>query len=339
MTENNDMQRRKFISLLGKSLVIGLGVTSEGCSRVLEWSSGEKQVSRKQMKESAPGAANKNLPKTEKAPKAKEYPDLVAIKGDDPEENVRQALEQFGGMGRFMKAGAKVVLKPNLLTGRKPEYAVTTNPLVVAAIVKICLEAGASDVIALDQPTSSASAAFEISGIADAVKQAGGKIKILTDRNFEDTLIPEGRILKQWPLVKDIFEADLFINMPIAKTHSLATLTLSMKNLMGIMGGSRSTMHVDFDQKIVDLNGLVRPHLVVLDAYRMLVRNGPTGGSLSDVKLAKTVVVGTNQVSVDAYGTTLFGMKPTDLPYLVKANEQGIGEINLENLDIIEKEI
>ncbi len=111
-----------------------------------------------------------------------------------------------------------------------------------------------------------------------------------------------------------------------------------MKNLMGIMGGARANIHIDFDQKIVDLNTLVRPHLVVLDAYRTLIRNGPTGGSLSDVKLTKTVVVGTNQASVDAYGTTLFGMKPTDLPYLVKANEQGLGEIDLDKLKIVKEE-
>jgi len=136
-------------------------------------------------------------------------------------------------------------------------------------------------------------------------------------------------------VVADVFEADTFINMPIAKTHGMAILTMSMKNLMGIMGGERGTMHQDFEQKIVDVNSLVRPHLVILDAYRMLIRNGPTGGDLRDVRLAKTVVVGTNQASVDAFGTTLFGMKPTDLDYLHLAGKQGIGIIDLAKLSIL----
>jgi uncharacterized protein (DUF362 family) len=109
---------------------------------------------------------------------------------------------------------------------------------------------------------------------------------------------------------------------------------MSMKNLMGIMGGERGTIHQDFAQKIVDVNTLVRPHLIVLDAYRMLIRNGPTGGDLRDVKLAKTVVAGTDAVAVDAYGTTLFGMQPSDLDYLVRASEQGLGIIDLARLKI-----
>jgi uncharacterized protein (DUF362 family) len=126
----------------------------------------------------------------------------------------------------------------------------------------------------------------------------------------------------------------VFINVPIAKTHGLAGLTMSMKNLMGILGGTRGTIHLDFDQKIVDVNTLVRPHLAVLDAYRILTRNGPTGGNLADVKTTRTVVVGTNQASVDAYGTTLFGRKPADLGYLVNAQQQGLGQTDLSRLRI-----
>ena len=336
MAENSGIERREFISRLGKWLLVGIGLSSGGCSRLLEWSSRQEHATEKEIKSIKSQESDVPID-PEKTPGAKtSFPDLVVIKGDDPEQNVQLAMQKIGGIQRFVKKGAKVVLKPNLLTGREPEYAVTTNPFVVAALVRLCKEAGASEVVVLDRSTSSTKAAFDISGIAKATKDAGGKIKILTDRNFENTSIPQGRLLKQWPLVKDIFEADVFINVPIAKTHSLATLTLSMKNLMGIMGGTRATMHVDFDQKIVDLNTLVRPHLVVLDAYRSLIRNGPTGGSLSDVKLTKAVVVGTNQVTVDAYGTTFFDMEPTDLSYLVRANEQGLGEIDLAKLKIAE---
>jgi len=336
MLKENRIGRRQFLSALGKSIIAAASAASGGCARLIEWSSKEEQAKEKEIKElPTEQSKQKDADKTPKDDST--YPDLAVVKGEDPEKNVDRALEIMGGMGRFVKKGTRVVIKPNLLTAREPQYAVTTNPLVIGSLISLCYQAGASEVIVLDRPTSSATSAFEVSGIAEATQKAGGKIKILTDRNFENTLIPQGRLLKEWPLVKDIFEADVLINVPIAKTHGLATLTMAMKNLMGIMGGARSMMHVDFDQKIVDLNSLVRPHLVVLDAYRMLVRNGPTGGNLSDVKLAKTVVVGTNQVTVDAYGATLFNMEPSELPYLVKANEQEIGEIDLDKVSIVKE--
>ncbi len=159
-------------------------------------------------------------------------------------------------------------------------------------------------------------------------------MKILTDRNFEMTAIPKGRLLAEWPILRDVFESDVFINMPAAKDHGLSRLTMSMKNMMGTMGGSRGGMHIDFHQKIVDLNTVVVPHLTILDAYRILVRNGPTGGSLSDVRTIKRVVVGTNNASVDAYATRFFGLKPQDLPYLVRAGSQGLGEIDMRRLKV-----
>jgi uncharacterized protein (DUF362 family) len=249
---------------------------------------------------------------------------------------VRAAVAALGGMARFVKRDALVVVKPNVLTGRAPQYATATNPDVIAAVVRLCLEAGAREVVVLDRPTSEPRTAFDTAGITSAVAAAGGRVKFLTDRNYERVSIPQGRILTSWPLVTDVFEADTFINVPIAKTHGMAGLTMSMKNLMGIMGGERGTIHQDFSQKIVDVNTLVRPHLVVLDAYRMLIRNGPTGGSLSDVKIAKTVVAGTSQVAVDAMGATLFGWEPGRLDYLRVASEQGLGVIDLGRLRVQE---
>jgi uncharacterized protein (DUF362 family) len=266
------------------------------------------------------------------------WPDLAVARDGEPEQLLHAVLGELGGIERFVFPGARVLLKPNVLTGRAPEYAVTTNPDLMAALVRMCIEAGAGEVTALDRPTGAARTAFEVSGIAQAVEGAGGRVKYLTDRNFENTAIPHGRMLTQWPLVTDVFEADVFINIPIAKTHSMAKLTLAMKNLMGIMGGTRGTIHVDFDQKIVDLNTLVRPHLVILDAYRMLIRHGPTGGDLRDVRLEKALVAGTNQASVDAYGATLFGLRPDDLGWLRKAGEQGLGEIEISNLAIVERQ-
>ncbi len=263
-------------------------------------------------------------------------PDLAVFRGDDPAAAVRAAVDELGGMSGIVSRGARVVVKPNMLTARRPEYAATTNPAVVAALVTLAYEAGADDVVVFDRPTSAPRNVYEVSGIAEAVQSAGGRMKVLTGRDYERMDIEGGRSLTSWEFVRDVFEADVFINVPIAKTHGLAGLTLSMKNLMGVMGGMRGLIHQGFHQKIVDVAKLIKPHLVVLDAYRMLTANGPTGGNLRDVRTAKTVVAGVDMASVDAYGATLFGMRPDDLTYLRLAGEQGIGRTDLDAVRIVE---
>jgi uncharacterized protein (DUF362 family) len=261
-------------------------------------------------------------------------PDLAVFTGEQPDLNVRAAVEALGGMGRFVKQGDKVVVKPNVLTGRPPETATTTNPTVMATVIRMCFEAGAASVTVVDRPTVQPRPAFETCGLAKATAEAGGTLKYLSDRDFENVDIPEGKLLTSWPLVTDALTADVLINVPIAKTHSVTTLTMAMKNLMGIMGGSRGRIHTDIATKLVDVNTVVKPHLIILDAYRILFRNGPTGGNLKDVKTPKTVVAGTSQVSVDAYGTGFFDLKPTDIDWLVQANQRGLGEIDLSKLTI-----
>jgi uncharacterized protein (DUF362 family) len=248
---------------------------------------------------------------------------------------VRSALEPFGGMGAFVKRGANVLIKPNLFIAREPKYAVTTNPQLVAGLVTLALEAGAASVTVVDRSCAGDAEAFDVSGIGSAVQQAGGRVKLLAEQHLREVHLPKGRLLTSASLIADLWDADTIINVPIAKTHSLAGLTMSMKNLMGVLGGNRGEiMHPDLPTKICDLNTAIRPHLVVLDAYRILTAHGPTGGNLADVSTLKTVVVGTNQASVDAFGTTLFGMKPTDLAYLVQAAQRGMGVIDLAQLRI-----
>jgi uncharacterized protein (DUF362 family) len=349
-----DPDRRDFLAAMAAAALAASAAGLSGCARLLDWSAGRPGAARESMKpaggsapagseagtttSAATSSAGSSAPAAGGATGAPAKPlerfDLSVARGHGPAANTRAAIALLGGMGAFVKSGATVVVKPNLLTARPPEDGVSTNPIVVGTIVAMCVEAGAKDVIVLDQPTSEPQSTFQISGIADATRKAGGRVKILTDRNFESVAIPKGRLLSSLPIVKDVFQADTFINVPIAKTHSLAGLTMAMKNLMGIMGDPRSVMHTDFDQKIVDLNTLVKPHLVVLDATRILFRNGPTGGGPQDTKHLDTVIAGTSQVSVDAYGTTLFGMRPTDLAYLVNAHARGLGEIDLKKLRI-----
>lgn len=336
------MQRREFCRIAG---ICGLALCTgglSGCARALRWSEGSDAAVTRDFggTASSPATDSAAATTTPQGTKpgslggANAWPDLAVARGNDPAANTRLAVGMLGGMGRFVKRGSKVVVKPNILTAQEPQYAATTNPAAVAAVVSMCWEAGAKSVKVLDLPTAPIRQAYEVSGIQSAVRKAGADMKVLSDRDFERIAIPHGRVLTSWPLLVDIFDADVVINMPCAKTHGLAVLTLSMKNLMGVMGSERGTVHDNFTQKIVDVNSLIKPHLIVLDAYRMLVRNGPSGGDLSDVRMGRTCIAGTNAVAVDSYGATLFGMQPGDLEYVTRAAEQGLGTADLSRLRI-----
>lgn len=236
-------------------------------------------------------------------------------------------------MKRFVAAGDVVVLKPNIGWDRAPQYAATTNPDVVGALAKLCYEAGAKKVRILDNPVNDARRCYRQSGIADAAATAGAEMVYMDGRKYRDVRL-DGKGLKSWPLYGEIFEADKVINVPVAKTHGLSGLTLGMKNWMGIMGGARFRVHQRLDESLVDLVRVIRPALTVLDAVRILTANGPTGGDLSDVKRLDTVVVGTDQVAVDSFGATLFGMKGSEIGSVRLAANAGLGVMDLSKLQI-----
>ena len=263
-------------------------------------------------------------------------PDLAVIKGDSVEKNVRAAVALLGGMGLFVKQGGKVVIKPNVLTGRPPEFATTTSPDLMKAVIAMCWEAGAKEVVVLDNPTSDARSSFKIAGLTQAVSDSDATLVYLSNRDYQDYDIPQGRVITKWSFVTEALEADTLIDLALPKQHSTSGATMTMKNLMGVMGGRRGSIHSNFSQKIVDVNTLVKPTLSILDGYRVLFRNGPTGGSLDDVRLAKTLVAGLNPVCIDAYGAQFFDKTAADYKWLVEANARGMGEIDLDKLTIVE---
>jgi uncharacterized protein (DUF362 family) len=263
-------------------------------------------------------------------------PDLAVIKGDSVDKNVRAALALLGGMGRFVAKGGKVVIKPNVLTGRPPEYATTTSPELIKAVIAMCWEAGAKEVVVLDNPVGDARSSFKTAGLTQAVADADGTLVYLSNRDYQDYDIPQGKVITKWAFVTEALEAGTLIDLALPKQHSTSGATMTMKNLMGVMGGRRGSIHNDFAHKIVDVNTLVKPALSILDGYRVLFRNGPTGGSLDDVRLAKTLVAGVNPVCIDAYGAQFFGKSASDYKWLVEANARGMGEIDLSKLDISE---
>jgi uncharacterized protein (DUF362 family) len=264
---------------------------------------------------------------------AAQGPDLVVAKGASTPQIVRSAMDAMGGMKRFISKGDVVVLKPNIGWDRTPAYAATTNPEVVGTLAKLCYESGAKNVKVFDNTVSDARRCYKQSGIADAAAAAGAEMIFMDSRKYREVKL-NGTALKTWPLYNDIFEADKVINVPIAKTHSLSVLTLAMKNWMGVMGGVRFRVHQRLDESLVDLCRVIKPTLTVLDAVRILTANGPTGGDLDDVKRLDTVVVGTDQVAIDSFGATLFGMKGSDLNTVKLAAKAGLGVMDLSKLSI-----
>ncbi len=264
---------------------------------------------------------------------ASDHIDIAVARGQSPGGITKAAIDALGGMEKFITKGDRVVVKPNIGWDRKPEQAANTNPEVVAAIVSLCYEAGAGTVKVFDRPVSDPRRCYKQSGIADAASAAGAEVSFIDERKFEKVPI-NGLVLKDWPLYRDILEADKIINVPIAKTHGLATLTLGMKNWMGVMGGWRSRIHQSLDESLVDVSRVIKPTMIVLDAVRILTANGPQGGSLDDVRRLNMVIAGTDQVAVDAYGATLFGLRGSDLGYVRIGDRSGLGTMDLSKLVI-----
>jgi uncharacterized protein (DUF362 family) len=268
---------------------------------------------------------------------AASYPHIAVVKGKDPEAITRAAVNALGGIGRFIKKGDNVIIKPNIGPNvRTWEHAATTNPWVVGAVVRMCFEAGAGRVRVMDRPFGGTpEAGYTASGIKEQVEKAGGQMEIMSRVKFLSTEIPEGRDIKKWDIYEDILRADALINIPIAKQHSGARLTLGLKNMMGVIG-SPHMFHMNIHQRIADLATRIRPTLTIIDAVRILVANGPTGGNMGDVRFTDTIIAGTDTVALDSYATRLFNMQPDDVPYIGLAASMGIGNADLSKLEIKE---
>ncbi len=264
-------------------------------------------------------------------------PDMVVARGADPAEMVRQAIKALGGMEKFIKKGAKVIVKPNICVAYTTvENAYTTNPWVVGALVKLAMEAGAASVRVMDWPFNGTAAnAYARSGIEEQVKAAGGEMVQMAGYKFVPTKLASGKDLKNIGIYDEILKADAIINVPIAKHHSMAGLTLAMKNLMGVID-IRENIHPNFGQRLPDLASQIKPVLNIIDAVRILMNNGPASGTKDDVKKLDTIIVTQDIVAADAYGATLFGKKPTDLKNVVIGAEMKLGRMDLENLKIAE---
>jgi len=238
-------------------------------------------------------------------------------------------------MKRYVKSGDIVVVKPNIGWDRTPDQAANTNPVVVRAVVEEALKAGAKKVKVFDRSCNDPRRCYVNSGIESALKGIKNvELKHIENERFKKVAL-NGRVLSEWELYSEALSADVFINVPVAKHHGLTRLTLGLKNVMGVMGGNRGHIHRNIDSALADVNRVLKSHLVVIDATRILTNHGPQGGSLSDVKKLNKIIASTDIVAADAFATTLFGLKPEDISVTVEANKRGLGEINLKKVRIV----
>lgn len=266
-------------------------------------------------------------------------PEMVVTLGDDPAQLAREAVEGLGGMRRFVSRSDIVMVKPNIAWDRTPEQAANTNPSVVAEVVRQCWNAGAKRVIVTDVSCNDPQRCFQRSGIAEAAKSAGAEVVLPDPAKFRDSDL-QGTVLRNWPVFEPFLNVDKIINIPVAKHHSLTGTTLGMKNWYGILGGPRHQLHQKIHESLVDLADFIRPTLTIIDCYRVLIRNGPTGGNLEDVLLKKTLVAGTDPVALDAYvAKAYWNLDVASLPYLKLAEDRGLGTYEFEKIRTLTRKL
>ncbi|MFW6011968.1 MAG: DUF362 domain-containing protein [Desulfosalsimonas sp.] len=267
-----------------------------------------------------------------------EYPDISVVKGDI-EPAVKKAVEMLGGMKKFIKKGNRVVIKPNMSFDTGPERASNTHPLVVKTLTQMCKEAGADRVLVLDNPLRPAEKCIENSGIAEACELVEkGMVRTFTDSSrFSEVNIPGGRSLKKTDAMKEVLNADVLIAAPVAKSHSGAGVSLSMKGMMGLIHNRRVMHRLDLHESIADLASLLTPQLTVIDASRVLSSGGP--GGPGKVLTPETIIASTDMVAADAYTVSAFEWyggryNPDQIKHIRLAHKRKIGRMDIENLNI-----
>jgi uncharacterized protein (DUF362 family) len=276
---------------------------------------------------------SKSLPKLKdhRVDKIQGAVEMAIVRGPDAAANVRRAVEAMGGMGRYVKRGERVVIKPNIGWNRLPEQAANTNPEVVAEVVRLVAAAGAGKIWVTDVSVNTPEQCFARSGIEKAAKAAGATVVRPDAPAFREVDV-QGKLLRTADILFPFVDADRVINVPVVKQHGLSGATMAMKNWYGMLGGQRVKLHQNIHLSIVDLASMIKPTLTIMDATRILLANGPTGGSLADVKQMDTIAVSSDEVALDAFGAGLLGLSPTSLGFIVEGMKAGLGTPEWRNL-------
>jgi uncharacterized protein (DUF362 family) len=264
----------------------------------------------------------------------KEIPHAVWVENGEPPDLLKAALNEYGGMNHFISRGDIVVVKPNIGWDRAPQYAADSNPDLVAEIIKACYNAGAKTVKVFDRTCNNPRRCYKNSQIEEKASAVDAEVTQIRDEKFVNLAIKNGKMIKEWPIYKEYLEADKVINVPIAKHHSMSRLTLGLKNLMGVMGENRGSLHADFDIKINDIDSNILPTLTIMDAYRILTANGPVGGNLSQVRLTKTLIMSPCLVTTDYLTLDLFGVTVQEVGHIREAINRGLNKYDLKKLNL-----
>ncbi|MFH1903513.1 MAG: DUF362 domain-containing protein [Candidatus Omnitrophota bacterium] len=260
-------------------------------------------------------------------------PHLSVVTGGTAQPRVEAAIKALGGINRFVQPGNRVVVKPNIAWARTPQEGANTDPEVVAAVVGLCRQAGARQVIVIDHTCNNYRMSYQQSGIEAAAKQAGAEVRPADQiKYYRQVNIPEAKILHSPMILNEILDCDVLINLPVVKVHGGAMVTLSMKNLMGVVW-DRGIMHsTNLHQAIVDLSLAVKPKLILLDATRIMTSNGPAGPG--NIETLNQLVAATDPVAADAYGAKILGFAPENIPHIKIAHQMRLGEIDLQSLRV-----
>ncbi len=271
------------------------------------------------------------------------FPDVAVVQGEDYLTSTRKAVDIIGGIGRFVPKNARVAILPNTQSDHPGTF---TKPDIVRAVVRMCKTAGVREVNCLSWLPEKFWAA---TGLAGVLKEEGAELKIVdlkTEAFFKPVALPKGKILREAMIMKELFNNDCLINLPITKDHAGNKFTGAMKNLMALNfaqvnrtfhSGNFKTEPDDIDrldQCIADLNLAVKPALCIVDATEFITTNGPFGpGELSR---PRKIVAGVDRIAVDSYCASLRGLQGEEILMIRKGYEHGLGEIDLKKINIRE---
>lgn len=264
-------------------------------------------------------------------------PRMAIVRGNDRRATLPAALNAMGGIDAFIKKKDRVLLKVNAAFASPPMLAATTHPEIVSEMARMCYQAGAASVVIADNPINNPGSCFTLSGIEAAARTAGARVFLPKAEAFRPFSVSDAKLIRNWPvLLEPLRDINKVIGMAPVKDHHRSGASLTMKNWYGLLGGRRNIFHQDINTIITELAMMVRPSLVILDGTVSMMTNGPTGGSLSDLKQTDTMIVATDQVAADAFGASLLGRTPNDLPYIARAEAAGLGTADYRSLNPVE---
>ena len=265
---------------------------------------------------------------------------MSIVRGSSRSETLELALKSIGGMPAFIKKGDRVLLKVNAAFASPPMLSATTHPDIVSAITRLCFKAGAASVTVTDNPINDPASCFRLTGIEQAARSAGATVLFPQKELFKPFSLAEAQLIRNWPvLYEPLSRINKIIGTAPVKDHHRSGASMIMKNWYGLLGGRRNIFHQDIHTIIKELAMMVKPTLVVLDGTTTMMRNGPTGGSLSDLKETHTMIVSTDQVAADAFGATLLDKTVDELAFIKKAEAMRLGTADFQSLNPVMESI